>query len=77
MRTVMHANDPDWQARLIAIAGADQAPDGAHDLAHLHRVWQTAQQLLKAYPDADALVVQAACYLHDLVNLPKNHPERA
>ena len=26
---------------------------------------------------ADALVVMAACYLHDLVNLPKNHPERA
>lgn len=26
---------------------------------------------------ADPLVVMAACYLHDLVNLPKNHPERA
>jgi uncharacterized protein len=23
------------------------------------------------------LIVQAACYLHDIVNLPKNHPDRA
>jgi uncharacterized protein len=28
------------------------------------------------HPEADALVVLTACYLHDLVNLPKNHPER-
>src|SRR3546814_16282766 len=33
--------------------------------------------LLASHPEADPLVVQAACYLHDIVNLPKNHPERA
>lgn len=67
---------PDWHTRLIALACAPGDNDGAHDLNHLQRVWQTAQSLLPAYPHADALVVMAACYLHDLVNLPKNHPER-
>lgn len=62
--------------RLIAIAADEQQADGAHDLQHLHRVWKLAQTLLHDYPEADAMVVQAACYLHDLVNLPKNHPER-
>ena len=65
-----------WQACLIALAGASQQDDGAHDLNHLHRVWRVAQQLLADHRDADALVVQAACYLHDVVNLPKNHPDR-
>jgi len=65
-----------WQPRLISIATAETADDGAHDLNHLHRVWQNAQKLLENYPEADSLVVLAACYLHDLVNLPKNHPQR-
>lgn len=73
-----------WQPRLIAMlavpaSGVDGGAhdDGAHDLNHLHRVWRVARTLLETHPDADALVVQAACYLHDIVNLPKNHPARA
>ncbi len=50
--------------------------DHAHDISHLTRVWATAQTLLHDYPQADAQVVQAACRLHDCVNLPKNHPQR-
>ena len=79
-------NDPpktdlaSWRPRLAAMAagasGGD-AHDGAHDDAHLERVWRNAQALLAQHPEADALVVMAACYLHDLVNLPKNDPERA
>ena len=65
-----------WQPRLIALAGARQDDDGAHDMNHLHRVWRNATLLLAQHEEADALVVLAACYLHDLVNLPKNHPER-
>lgn len=65
-----------WQPKLVALAGTANADDGAHDLNHLHRVWQSAQQLLAANPAADAQVVLAACYLHDLVNLAKDHPER-
>lgn len=73
----MHHTSADWASRLIAIATADNQDDGAHDINHLHRVWHVAQILLADYPEADALVVQAACYLHDLVNLPKNHPDRS
>lgn len=73
----MHDIPGEWQSRLIALASADPQDDGAHDLHHLHRVWRIAQQLLAEHADADALIVLAACYLHDIVNLPKNHPERA
>jgi uncharacterized protein len=66
-----------WRERLAAIAASAAGDDGAHDLNHLHRVWRNAQALLAAHPQADALVVMAGCYLHDLVNLPKNHPQRA
>jgi uncharacterized protein len=66
----------EWQPRLLALAAAACGNDGAHDASHLKRVWRNAQALLPSYPEADALVVMAGCYLHDLVNLPKNHPER-
>ena len=72
----MKARIDQWRPRVIAIAQPAAGDDGAHDLQHLHRVWSSAGRLLQHYPQADALVVLAACYLHDLVNLPKNHPER-
>lgn len=65
-----------WQTYCRDLASRHAGNDGAHDLAHLQRVWQSASQLLASYAQADTLVVMAACYLHDLVNLPKNHPER-
>lgn len=68
-----------WRDRFIRLA-ADQASgdtDGAHDANHLDRVWRNARALLADYPDADVLVVLAACYLHDLVNVPKNDPRRS
>lgn len=74
----MSQHDPaSWQAKLAALAAGAAGNDGAHDASHLERVWRTAQALLKGHPEANALVVMAACYLHDLVNLPKNDPERA
>jgi len=69
-----------WRPRLAALAAAalaEQGPDGAHDLNHFERVWRNAQALLAHYPQADALVVLAACYLHDLVNVPKDDPRRS
>lgn len=66
-----------WQAPLQAIAAAHAGDDGAHDSTHLQRVWRTAQQLLATHPEADAVVVMAGCFLHDIVNLPKDHPQRA
>jgi uncharacterized protein len=77
------ASDADlasWRARLSALAAAVGAEtfetDGAHDANHLERVWRNARALLADHPEADALVVLAACYLHDIVNLPKNDPAR-
>lgn len=49
--------------------------DKAHDIAHLQRVWMSASRIMQQ-SDADPLVVLTACYFHDVVNLPKNHPER-
>ncbi len=66
-----------WRERLVLSARAAMDDDGAHDMAHLHRVWAAARRLLAEHPEADALVVLAASYLHDRVNLPKNHPDRA
>ncbi len=66
-----------WLSHFIALATSAAEDDGAHDINHLHRVWRVAQSLLAAHPEADALVVLAGCYLHDTVNLPKNHPDRA
>jgi uncharacterized protein len=72
------SHDPaHWQPRLAALAEGSAGNDGAHDASHLARVWRTAQALLESHPEANRLVVLAGCYLHDLVNLPKNHPERA
>ncbi|TDE37042.1 HD domain-containing protein [Antarcticimicrobium sediminis] len=51
------------------------AADPAHDLAHLDRVWANAEQI--AGDPLDRPVLLAACYLHDLVNLPKDSPDRA
>jgi uncharacterized protein len=78
----MLQNSPEleaWRTRLAALALECAAgdTDGAHDASHLDRVWRNAQALLNEHPEADVLVVLAACYLHDLVNLPKNDPNRA
>lgn len=55
---------------------AAQPADGAHDLGHLRRVWTQAQRIAMDHP-CDAEVLLPACFFHDLVNLPKSHPDRA
>ena len=66
----------EWQGRFENFLFETwQHGDKAHDIAHLKRVWQTAQRIMQGTP-ADALVVMTGCYFHDIVNLPKNHPER-
>jgi uncharacterized protein len=66
-----------WRTKVATLAASAAGNDGAHDANHLERVWRNAQALLERHPEADRLVVLAACYLHDLVNLPKDDPERA
>ena len=51
--------------------------DGAHDIAHFRRVWKTARTLNQDEgAQGDDLVLLAAAYLHDIISLPKNHPDR-
>lgn len=53
------------------------APDPAHDLAHLDRVWMNAQIIARGETGVDMCVLVAASYLHDLINLPKDSPDRS
>ena len=49
--------------------------DGAHDVWHLRRVWGLAQAIA-AVEGGDLAVIEAACFLHDIVNPPKDSPQR-
>ncbi|WP_299145180.1 HD domain-containing protein [uncultured Tateyamaria sp.] len=52
--------------------------DGAHDIWHVRRVWATCGMIADqmAYPvNRDVLMI--AAYLHDIINLPKDDPQRA
>jgi uncharacterized protein len=51
--------------------------DPAHDLGHLRRVLSMARRIAGAEGAHDARVLTASALLHDLVNLPKDHPDRA
>ncbi|ADV66445.1 HD domain-containing protein [Deinococcus maricopensis] len=64
-------------AALRAVQGEVRArmrTDGAHDEGHLRRV---AVWAVRFAPPGDARAAVAAALLHDVVNLPKDHPERA
>jgi uncharacterized protein len=60
----------------VLLSQADTA-DGSHDLSHLRRVKRIALQIAERERDGDHDILVAAGYLHDLVNLPKSHPDRA
>ncbi|WP_170973433.1 HD domain-containing protein [Rhizobium sp. FKY42] len=49
--------------------------DGAHDAAHLARVFKNAMRI-HAAEGGDAEVIAAAVLLHDCVNVEKNSPDR-
>ncbi|MGR3616873.1 MAG: HD domain-containing protein [Paracoccaceae bacterium] len=63
------------QLRGIVLQEMEQDP--AHDVAHLDRVWRNAKSIAEEEQNADMRVLAAAAYLHDLVNLPKDAPNRA
>ena len=52
-----------------------QPLDGAHDLGHLHRVWANARLIAMDEP-CDLEILLPAVFFHDLINLPKSHPDR-
>lgn len=49
--------------------------DGSHDIGHLRRVLALAMDIA-AEEGGDHEILTAAAYLHDLVNLPKDAPDR-
>lgn len=52
------------------------ASDGAHDIAHITRVWRNVQSIA-AVEGGDMQVLLAATLLHDCVSVEKDSPERA
>lgn len=69
------AKNPRLEA-LLTRARNSNTHDSAHDTSHLLRValW-TLKFLPASSPQTDSAI--AAALLHDLVNVPKNHPDRA
>ncbi|HUJ28829.1 MAG TPA: HD domain-containing protein [Myxococcales bacterium] len=57
-----------------AIAREAAAADPAHDFSHSLRVLANALRIAQT-EGGDADVLTAAAYLHDIANLPKNHPD--
>lgn len=53
-----------------------ESTDGAHDQAHLIRVWKNVLNLMKT-EGGDGELLLAATLLHDGVPMPKNDPRRA
>lgn len=51
--------------------------DASHDISHMRRVKRIALEIAGIETGANEKVLIAAAYLHDLVNLPKSHPDRA
>lgn len=68
----------DWEPRFEQFAGQSlgDAPDPAHDLAHVRRVVANARRLA-GLEGANPAVVLPAAWLHDCVLLPKDSPQRA
>ncbi len=71
----------DWGREAAEAVAGEMATDGAHDAAHLGRVFANARAIAEGEAErgreADWEVVAAAVLFHDAVNLPKDAPERA
>ena len=67
-----------WERRLATILEQNLGDDASHDVHHSHRVWRVARQIAdQESRSSDLLTILAACYMHDVVTLPKDHPERS
>jgi uncharacterized protein len=53
----------------------DRGTDGAHDQAHLSRVWKNTNAI-RLIEGGDPQILAAAVLLHDSVHIPKNSPLR-
>jgi len=53
-----------------------ETKDGAHDIAHITRVWKNVQSISQV-ENGDLEILAAATLLHDCVSVEKNSPNRA
>jgi len=77
----MKNNIESWQGRLEECVAEELLSQGnddaAHDLSHLRRVWEHCRAIAQEDNlDVEPLVLLAAAYLHDIVNLPKQSEKR-
>lgn len=64
---------PDFQAILLKAWANENDP--AHDIGHIRRVVANAHTIAQA-EGGDLNIITPAAWLHDIVNLPKDHPDR-
>jgi uncharacterized protein len=69
----------DWERRFAAYLGSRPGQtDGSHDLGHFQRVAKAARAINREEGNpADPLTLLASAYFHDLISLPKDHPQRS
>ncbi len=76
----MHVDVQSWEDRFIRFwkQQVNISHDASHDLSHFQRVWKIARQIASVEKNIsiDMPALLAAAYFHDLISLPKNHPER-
>jgi uncharacterized protein len=67
-----------WEKQFVAyFESLGEWKDGSHDPGHFQRVWRTARYINREEGEpADYLILLTSAYFHDLVSLPKNHPDR-
>lgn len=54
-----------------------QSDDASHDLGHFQRVYSIAKKIAEEESEpCDLEVILAAAYFHDIISLPKDHPQR-
>ncbi len=67
-----------WEQRFIKYLAGHKTDDHSHDISHFQRVWKTSRKIISNEErDVNSMVVLTACYFHDIVSLPKNHPDRS
>ncbi len=64
------------QAAWAAQDAAKGKKDSAHDIAHIRRV-QAAAVEIAAQEGGNLDIIMPAVWLHDLINVPKDHPDRS
>lgn len=69
-----------WEKRFIAFltSSGEVNHDASHDLGHFQRVYAAAKEIAeRETAPVDFLILLAAAYFHDIVCLPKNHPNNS